>query len=71
MPSEHAKLSPSASERWMTCPASIRMEEQVPPEPESTYAAEGTAAHSLGEIKASVAFGLVTPEEGAVARQAW
>lgn len=71
MPSEHAKLSPSASERWMSCPASIRMEEQVPPEPESQYAAEGTAAHSLGEIKASLAFGLVTPEEAELARQAW
>lgn len=71
MPSEHAKLSPSASERWMSCPASIRMEEQVPAEPESDYAAEGTAAHSLGEIKASVAFGLVSEEEGRVARQAW
>lgn len=71
MPSEHAKLSPSASERWMSCPASIRMEEQVPKEEESSYAAEGTAAHSLGEIKASLAFGLVSPEEAELARKAW
>lgn len=71
MPSEHAKLSPSAAERWLQCPASIRMEEQVPPEPESEYAAEGTAAHSLGEIKASLEFGLITAEQGKVARAAW
>lgn len=71
MPSEHAKLSPSASERWLSCPASIRMEEQVPKEPESEYAAEGTAAHSLGEIKASLAFGLVDANGARLARKAW
>ena len=58
MPSTHAVLSPSASERWLQCPASVRMEEKVPPEPESEFAAEGTAAHALAEIRASVAFGL-------------
>lgn len=53
MPDAHARLSPSGSERWLQCPASIRMEEQVPPEPESSYAREGTAAHALAEIEAS------------------
>lgn len=48
----HARLSPSAAERWLTCPASIRMEGQVPKGEESSYAAEGTAAHELGELKA-------------------
>lgn len=56
MPSAHAKLSPSASERWISCPASIRMgiqlEKEGHEEKESVYAREGTAAHALGEIKA-------------------
>lgn len=71
MPSQHAKLSPSAAERWIQCPASIRMEEKVPPEPESEYAAEGTAAHSLGEIKASLEFGLCDADTAGRARAAW
>ena len=53
-PLKHAKLSPSASERWISCPASIRMEASVrgEEEKESFYAREGTAAHALAEIKA-------------------
>lgn len=60
MPDAHAKLSPSAAERWLACPASIRMEAQVPPEQESSYAREGTVAHTLAELKASLAFGKIT-----------
>ncbi len=52
MPDEHALLSPSASERWIHCPASVRMAAQVPPQPDSPYAAEGTHAHSWGEALA-------------------
>lgn len=48
----HATLSPSSAERWIACPASIRMAESVPPETESTYAREGTAAHALAELMA-------------------
>lgn len=51
MPGEHAVLSPSASERWISCPASVRMAEKVPEAPDSPYAAEGTAAHALGELR--------------------
>jgi len=36
------------------------MAEQVPPEPESPYATEGTAAHALGELKARLAFDMIT-----------
>ena len=53
MPSEHARLSPSGAERWLSCPASIRMAE-VAPERDGdggTYALEGTAAHELAELK--------------------
>lgn len=48
----HATLSPSAASRWIKCPASIRMEEQVPQQPDSVYAREGTAAHALCEMLA-------------------
>lgn len=47
----HAKLSPSAAERWINCPGSIRLSEQCPPAPSSDYADEGTAAHALAELK--------------------
>lgn len=63
MPGKHARLSPSAAERWIQCPASIRMEGEVPPEEESSYAREGTLAHSLGELKASLAFGKITKNQ--------
>jgi len=46
--SGHAKLSPSAAERWMTCPGSVVLSEGMP-ESESEYAAEGTRAHALSE----------------------
>lgn len=44
----HAKLSASGAHRWMNCPASVRMEEDHP-RLGSKFAAEGTAAHALGE----------------------
>jgi len=44
--SNHAKLSPSASHRWIECPGSIRMQEGLPDEA-SVHAAEGTYAHDL------------------------
>lgn len=48
----HATLSPSSAERWISCPASIRMSEAVPEQPDSVYAREGTAAHALAELMA-------------------
>ena len=50
MPDTHALLSPSSSERWISCPPSVRMSEGIEEKP-SKYAAEGTAAHSLCEYK--------------------
>ncbi len=45
---EHTRLSASGAERWMECPASIQIAELFGLEgEESTFAAEGTAAHEL------------------------
>ena len=51
----HAKLSPSGSSRWMTCPGSVHLTADLPYEPSSPYAARGTAIHELSEkcLKAS------------------
>jgi alkylated DNA nucleotide flippase Atl1 len=49
----HAILSPSASGRWIQCPASVRMCRDLPTEIESVYAREGTDFHTLCEIEAS------------------
>lgn len=51
MPSEHAKLNPSAASRWLNCPGSVALSEQCPPAPSSKYAEEGTRAHAVGEAK--------------------
>lgn len=50
MPDTHAKLSASAAYRWLNCPPSVRLSENIPDTP-SSYAAEGTLAHSLAELK--------------------
>jgi hypothetical protein len=71
MPSSHAKLSPSSSERWITCPASIKMSAEIPPAPSSPYAAEGTAAHALGELKAQLRFGMIKDSSYAKGVDAW
>lgn len=48
MPDVHARLSASGAKRWMSCPPSVRLEEQFP-DKGSEYASEGTLAHSLAE----------------------
>lgn len=46
----HARLSPSAAKRWMTCPGSIALVESLNIEEKpSKYAAEGTVAHEVHE----------------------
>lgn len=47
---KHALLSASGAKKWMNCPASARLEEKLPDE-ESEYAAEGTLAHNICELK--------------------
>jgi len=48
--SEHAILSASSAEKWLHCPPSARLEANFPDE-ESEYAAEGTLAHKIAELK--------------------
>lgn len=50
MPGSHALLSASAAHRWISCPPSARLTEDMP-DTQSDYAAEGTLAHELGELK--------------------
>ncbi|MEE0433877.1 MAG: DUF2800 domain-containing protein [Peptococcaceae bacterium] len=45
----HAKLSASSAARWMACPPSANMASTMP-DIASSYAAEGTLAHSLAEL---------------------
>lgn len=45
----HAKLSASGSARWLACPGSVEAERGLS-DKSSMAAAEGTAAHELGEI---------------------
>lgn len=49
MPEIHSLLSPSASHRWMSCPASVMMSKDIPSK-SSKYAKEGTAVHKVIEL---------------------
>src|SRR6185369_2608750 len=60
---QHARLSPSASERWISCPASVLDIEALPVEiipPTNFYAEEGTVCHALAEIRGRAHFGHIT-----------
>jgi hypothetical protein len=48
---EHALLSPSGAHRWMRCPGSVRLEQELNLERTSSeYSSEGTAAHKLAAM---------------------
>lgn len=48
---QHARLSPSATKRWMTCPGSVGLIAKLNiPNKSSRFAAEGTAAHEVHEL---------------------
>lgn len=51
MPGTHATLSASSAARWLHCPPSARLAAQFP-DTGSKYAAAGTLAHSIAELKA-------------------
>src|SRR5262252_551574 len=45
----HSLLGASGAYRWLACPGSFRLSQQVPHRPSSIYAATGTVAHSFIE----------------------
>lgn len=47
---EHALLSASGSHRWLNCTPAARLEETLP-DSKSEYAAEGSLAHEISELK--------------------
>jgi len=47
---EHALLSASSAERWLNCPGSVRLTQDMP-DKTSSYAEEGRLAHSIAELK--------------------
>ncbi len=61
MPNSHALLSASSSHRWLACPPSARLCENIE-DKGSEYAAEGTAAHTLCEYKLKSALGMTTED---------
>lgn len=61
-PTGHALLSPSSSHRWLNCTPSAMLESNEPNVP-SIYAAEGTEAHALAEIKLSYMLGHIDDKE--------
>lgn len=50
-PKGHALLGASSAERWLNCPPSVRLCEDLP-DTASEYAAAGTLAHAIAELKA-------------------
>lgn len=52
---KHALLSASSAKKWLNCTPSARLEETIPDE-QSVYAAEGTLAHSICELKLAKQF---------------
>lgn len=60
MPGTHALLSASSAERWINCPPSAKICAEIP-DTETVYAAEGTLAHSMCEVKLT-AYATATPK---------
>lgn len=56
---KHALLSASGAERWLNCTPSIRLAEGIP-DTTSSYAAEGTLAHEIGELQLQLALKIIT-----------
>lgn len=57
----HAKLAASAAERWLNCPISVKLCEDIP-DKGSEYAAEGTVAHKLAELMIADRLGPADPD---------
>ena len=60
---DHSPFSPSSADRWMKCPASVKLSENIVQD-ESVYAAEGTLAHELCEaVYYKESFGVPIPPD--------
>lgn len=57
---EHALLSASGSHKWLHCPPSARLEDQFA-DTGSEFAAEGTLAHKIAELKLRKHFTVMKP----------
>ena len=55
MPEQHAILSPSGANRWLSCPGSIQACKGIP-DVASPYAMEGTIAHALAEVRLKLTY---------------
>lgn len=55
MAKKHSILGPSSAKRWMNCPPSVRLTEKMP-DTTSVWAAEGTLAHDIAELKVKKKF---------------
>ena len=49
MEAAHARLGPSSAHRWLRCPASIPLSDQLPPRPSGAAAAAGSVMHTVFE----------------------
>ncbi len=58
----HAKLSASGSDRWLSCPGSVVLEDMFPEQGSTSYADEGTFAHELSELHLSLLLNVITVE---------
>ena len=54
-PEMHAKLSASSAHRWLNCPGSVRLTENMP-DTTSKYAEAGRVAHAIAELRLSKHF---------------
>lgn len=63
MPKDHARLNPSGAYRWINCPGSVALSDQVPEPESSEYADEGTLAHSVAELKLRNYLGQLSPRQ--------
>jgi hypothetical protein len=64
----HARFSPSGASRWINCPGSIQLSERVEevfPQEDSPFAAEGTLAHDLCELLTRRELGLISADAAA------
>jgi len=65
--SAHAMLSASGSKRWLSCTPSARLEATLPEPKRSTkgidFSAEGTLAHTLGELRLRLYYNQIGQQE--------